>query len=464
MRHARNDFDTQKAIATGKAVVAKGVNLAKKKMGISSPAPAPAPPPPPPPKPKKRDMIGSAIKKAGSGVARAGGSIGRSVSGGGKAIGRELKARSMAKQATAADENFVKHATGFNQQRAARKKAGIGLANARKAASVPDAQLAKTERQMAKAQAKLHKNAMRSIQQSHLDQARRSLRGDSLSLLREDAPRRKVGGKCGKGWQDGGPDGKCIRAKSKFSPTYGQRGKGIGGTAKWLAKNAVLGSGDVEYNRRRSLGQDRKEAFVHGYGSGVKGGIQNLALGGPVGGSVYRRSRDAGQSRWRSGAKGVGTNIAVNAAVGAAAMTALNALSKTPGRRGGEVINGELINPSTAQESKVLGASKSAGLLPGGRDPGMIRSRPAPASLGGSRVAGLLPGGRDQGDPSPTPKKRKPKAMMRPRPETVAGREALSRIAVKKMIDGSKKRGDSYLDMGVRRKLRNDSFELARTW
>lgn len=401
----RNDFNAQKAIAQGKSAIASGVNTAKKKLGMQPPAP------PPPPKPKKRAMIGAAFKKVGSGVGKIGGSVGRGIASGGKAIGQELKARKMAKQATSADDNFIKHATGLNQQRTAQKKAGIGLASARKAASVPDAQFAKAERKMAKQQAKIHKNAMKSIRQSHLDQARRSLRGDSSPLLREDAPRGKVGGRCGKGWQDG-PSGKCIRA-GKSGLGYGQIGPGVGGKAKWLAKSAVMGSGDVEYNRRRSLGQSRQEAFVHGYASGIKGGLENIAMGSGAGGSVYRRSRNAGQGRLRSAAKGVGTSAALYAALGAGAAAASNALSKKKGK--------------AAQESESLSKSAAAQELPGGS--------------------------------SPQPKKRSSKIMMRPRPESVAGREALGRIAVKKMIDGSKKRGDSY---GFRRRPRNDSYQLAR--
>jgi hypothetical protein len=417
----RNDFDTQKAITSGKSAIASGVNTVKKKLGV---APPPVPPPPPP-KPKKRAIVGNAIKKVGSGAGRVAGAVGKGIASGGKAIGRELKARSIAKRAAAADDNFIKHATEFQAKRHEARKAGTTFGNAKRnalkgkviARVTPEMQSSGEDRRYAKAQAKIHKNAMKSIKQSHLEAARRSLRGDSSPLLREDGPRTKVGGRCGKGWQDG-PGGKCVRAE-RSGLTYGQRGKGIGGTAKWAGKNILLGSGDVEYNRRRSLGQGRGKAALHGALSGSKGGIQNLALGGPAGGSVYRRSRNVGQGRLRSGAKGLATNLAVNTAIGAAA----------------------------------IGISRAAG---GGKNRGQVgESEP----LTTSEAPDQLPGGDRQ------PKKRSGTIMMKPRPEAAAGREVLGRIAVKKILDKSAEAAAAKPSRKSRKpKPRGDSFEYEMRW
>ena len=139
-----------------------------------------------------------------------------------------------------------------------------------------------------------------------------------MSNFRND-DRSKIGGRCGKGWMEG-PTGKCIRSNSKSSLSYGQRGEGVGETAKWLAKKTVFGSGDVEYNRRRSLGQGRRESALHGIGSGLKGHLQDTLLGGGVpltpggmvGGSIYRRSRNVGQGRVKAGLKGLAAGMAIN--------------------------------------------------------------------------------------------------------------------------------------------------------
>ena len=145
---------------------------------------------------------------------------------------------------------------------------------------------------------------------------------------RQDA-RTKVGGKCGKGWTEG-PGDKCVRSSSKSSLTYGQRGEGVGGTAKWLAKKTIFGSGDVEYNRRRSLGQGRRGAGLHGLGSGIKGHFQDTLLGGGapltpggmVGGSIYRRSRNVGQGRGKAALKGLAAGMAINVPLAIAATKA----------------------------------------------------------------------------------------------------------------------------------------------
>ena len=149
-----------------------------------------------------------------------------------------------------------------------------------------------------------------------------------MKTRRIDA-RDKIGGKCGKGWTNG-PGDKCVRANSTSSLTYGQRGEGAKGTAKWLAKKAVFGAGDVEYNRRRSLGQGRREAALHGVGSGLKGYLQDtvgglgvpFTPGGMVGGSIYRRSRNVGQGRGKAALKGLAAGMAINVPLAIAATKA----------------------------------------------------------------------------------------------------------------------------------------------
>lgn len=130
------------------------------------------------------------------------------------------------------------------------------------------------------------------------------------AIERFDGPRDKVDGKCGDGWKPG-PGGKCIRSQ-KSGLGYGQVGKGAKGKAKWAAKRLLMASGDVEYNRRRSLGQDRKTAALHGFGSGLKSIVETAGTLG--GGAIYRRSRDAGQSRGRALAKGLATGVGIAAA------------------------------------------------------------------------------------------------------------------------------------------------------
>ena len=180
----------------------------------------------------------------------------------------------------------------------------------------------------------------------------------ALPSLRErfDA-RRKINGQCSKGWTEG-PGDKCIRPKGKFDLNYGQKEPGIRGAVRHFAKKAIFGSGDVEYNRQRSAGASRSQAFGAGALEGLKGGLQdqimgggglvpfgNVLPGGKIGGAVYRRSRDAGQSRIRAGAKGLAAGLSVNVPLSIAATKGLEKLreyaSQQASQQGGGQATGQ---------------------------------------------------------------------------------------------------------------------------
>jgi hypothetical protein len=145
---------------------------------------------------------------------------------------------------------------------------------------------------------------------------------EAYRQFRSDA-RSQINGQCGQGWEKG-PGGKCVRARGSYMSTLKPKQGGVKGAAKHGAKVAAFGfSGASEYDRQRSAGQGRGKAALAAAGKTLKGAAQAVAMN-PVGGHVYRRSRDVGESRLKAGAKGVATGTGVAAAMGAGLM-AVNA-------------------------------------------------------------------------------------------------------------------------------------------